>query len=157
MILTNKVDRVLFLGDLFHNRYNSEWELFASWRRKYDLIEMTIVLGNHDILPQRLFDENKINVYEDEFKEGSFLFAHHPKKLFEENQFIFCGHIHPVYCLKAKGRQSIKLSCFVFDKNQAVLPSFGVFTGGYEMKAKQHRFIYLIAENSILSANTLNP
>ena len=151
LIERNNVLRIIFLGDLFHNRYNSEWDLFAGWRWKYPWIEMIIVLGNHDILPQRLFDEAKIMVYDNEYIEREFLFAHHPKDNFTDGQYIFCGHIHPVYCLKAKGRQSIKLPCFVFDKNQAVLPSFGVFTGGYEMKTTLQRSIYLIAEKAIFA------
>jgi len=150
LILTNNVYRIIFLGDLFHNRHNAEWELFAKWRNKYHSVEMIIVLGNHDILPLRLFDENKITVYDDEYREAQFIFAHHPETKFENGMYIFCGHIHPVFCLRAKGRQSIKLPCFVFDEMQAVLPSFGVFTGGYEMKVKEGRRIFMIAKDEIL-------
>ncbi|MEO5571144.1 MAG: ligase-associated DNA damage response endonuclease PdeM [Bacteroidia bacterium] len=151
LILTNNIYRIIFLGDLFHNRLNSEWEVFAKWRNKYHSVEMIIVLGNHDILPLRLFDENKIIVYTDEFREGQFLFAHHPKTKFENDIYIFCGHIHPVFCLRAKGRQNIKLPCFVFDEMQAVLPSFGIFTGGYEMKLTEFRKIFLITDREIVS------
>src|SRR4051812_26169186 len=48
-------ERIIFLGDLFHNRLNAEWDLFASWRNSYNHIEMLIVMGNHDILPHWLF------------------------------------------------------------------------------------------------------
>ncbi|MEP7171069.1 MAG: ligase-associated DNA damage response endonuclease PdeM [Bacteroidota bacterium] len=151
LILTNNVYRIIFLGDLFHNRFNAEWKIFAKWRNKYHSVEMIIVLGNHDILPLRLFDENKIIVYTEEFREGQFLFAHHPKTKFENDIYIFCGHIHPVFCLRAKGRQNIKLPCFVFDEMQAVLPSFGVFTGGCEMKSSEFRKIFLITDREIVS------
>jgi metallophosphoesterase superfamily enzyme len=110
---------------------------------------MIIVLGNHDILPLSLFDKNKITVYDDEYREAQFLFAHHPKTKFENDIYIFCGHIHPVFWLRAKKRQSIKLPCFVFDEMQAVLPSFGVFTGGYEMKSSESRKIFLITDTKI--------
>lgn len=150
LILTNNVYRIIFLGDLFHNLYNSEWEIFAKWRNKYHSIEMIIVLGNHDILPQRLFDENKITVYADEYKEEHFLFTHHPPIRIKENTYTFCGHIHPVFCLRAKGKQSIKLPCFIFDEFQAVLPCFGIFTGGYEMKAEEKRRIFILTKNKIL-------
>ena len=150
MIFTNTVHRIIFLGDLFHNRLNAEWDLFAQWRNNYTAIEMLIVLGNHDILPKRLFEEIKIKVYDDEYFENEFVFAHHPKEKLENNQFIFCGHIHPVYCLKSKGRQRVKLPCFVRDQSQIILPSFGVFTGGYEMKSKMERKIYLVVEDKII-------
>lgn len=107
-------------------------------------------MGNHDILPLRLFDENKITVYADDYREAQFVIAHHPKSKFENDTYIFCRYIHPVFCLRAKGRQSIKLPCFVFDEMQAVLPSFGVFTGGYEIKTKDGRKIFMIANDRIL-------
>jgi len=149
LILTNNAYRIIFLGDLFHNRHNAEWELFAAWRTKYHSVEMIIVLGNHDILPQRLFDDNKISVHQDEYKIGNFVFAHHPKNIFPINTYTFCGHVHPVFCFRAKARQRLKLPCFVIDKEQAILPSFGVFTGGFELKAKADRSFIVIVENLI--------
>lgn len=151
LILSNNAYRIIFLGDLFHNRHNAEWELFAAWRNKYHSIEMIIVLGNHDILPQRLFDDNKIIVFDDEYRIGNFVFAHHPKEKFIKNTYTFCGHIHPVFCFRAKARQSLKLPCFIVDKCQAILPSFGVFTGGYEMKQISDRNIYVIGKEEIIN------
>lgn len=151
ILLNYNASRIIFLGDLFHNRHNQEWELFTQWREKHNSIEMIIVLGNHDIIPFNLFTKNKINVLDD-LKEGKFLFTHHPKINFESGTFTFCGHVHPVYCLKSKARQSLKLPCFVFDQQQAILPSFGVFTGGYEMKSQYNRKIFLITEDKIIAA-----
>jgi DNA ligase-associated metallophosphoesterase len=152
ILLSNTIHRIIFLGDLFHNRLNAEWDLFAEWRSKHHSVEMIIVLGNHDVLPQRCFDEVQIKVYDEEYIEGQFLFAHHPKESFNKHQFVFCGHIHPIYYLKSKGRSRIKLSCFVHDNYQIILPSFGVFTGGYEMKAEHGREIYLIVEDNVIAA-----
>ena len=49
--------RIIFLGDLFHNEYNSEWETFREWRAEHHYIDMIIVMGNHDILPVSLLLE----------------------------------------------------------------------------------------------------
>ena len=148
LILHNDAERIILLGDLFHNIYNAEWEIFAEWRRKFHSIEIIIVLGNHDILPYPLFEEINITV-EDYWKEESFLFLHHPVNHPEEN-YVFCGHVHPVYCLRSKIHQSIKLPCFIVDESQTILPSFGVFTGGYEMQKESGRKIYIIAQDEIL-------
>lgn len=147
LILHNDAERIILLGDLFHNVYNAEWELFANWRRKFHSIEIIIVLGNHDILPYDLFQEINITV-EDYWQEDNFIFLHHPMEHPEEN-YVFCGHIHPVYCLRSR-MQSIKLPCFTVDNNQTILPSFGVFTGGYEMKKVKGRSIFVIAENEVI-------
>jgi DNA ligase-associated metallophosphoesterase len=142
--------RIIFLGDLFHNRVNTEWDIFRKWRMNYSSVEMINILGNHDILPKIFFDEIGITIYKNFFREEDFLFAHHPDKFFEKNTFTFCGHIHPVYFLRSKGRQAIKLSCFVIQESQGILPSFGVFTGGYEIKAEEYKRIFLIVENTIV-------
>jgi DNA ligase-associated metallophosphoesterase len=150
IISTNIVSRIIFLGDLFHNRLNKEWETFREWRNQYSSLEMINVMGNHDILPRELFDENKINVYNKSYREKDFLFVHHPQKEFEENTFAFCGHVHPVFVLKAKGQQSIKLPCYIIEEKQAVLPSFGVFTGGYEVKMHENRKIFLVTKSEVV-------
>jgi len=150
MLVSHDVKQIIFLGDLFHNRYNEEWEWFAEWRMRCDTVEMAIVLGNHDILPLALFETCDITVFHGSFRIGNFLFTHHPQEKIEEGLFVFCGHIHPVHYLHARGRQQVKLPCFVRDEHQMILPSFGVFTGGYEMRGIAGRKIYLIAEKKIL-------
>ena len=143
MLDQNDVERVIFLGDLFHNRYNKEWDRFVSWRQQYQEVKMLLLIGNHDILPADLFMQANVQLH-DHLEEGSFLFYHHPVEAFAANQFIFCGHVHPVYCLRSTGRQHMKLPCFVLDQHQMILPSFGVFTGGYEMDAMVRRKIYVV-------------
>lgn len=140
--------RLLFLGDLFHHTYNVEWEYFTTWRNSYPTIEMLVVLGNHDILPQEMYDKCNICVH-DLFQEETFLFAHHPVKVSGEDAFRFCGHVHPVHSLTSRAKQSLRLPCFVLEPYQMILPSFGVFTGGYNMRIVPERKMYVIAESRI--------
>ncbi|MEO5905252.1 MAG: ligase-associated DNA damage response endonuclease PdeM [Saprospiraceae bacterium] len=149
MILPNDVERIIFLGDLFHHTYNDEWIHLAEWRKKYSSVEIQLVLGNHDILPPHLFSETNMQIH-DHLHEDQFLFTHHPGGSPYPDTFVFSGHIHPVYCLRSKARQSIRLPCFIIDPLQAILPSFGVFTGGFEMEKIPGRGIYVIAENKIV-------
>lgn len=143
--------RIVFLGDLFHSKHNNEWELFAEWRLQYPTIEMLIVLGNHDVLPQRLFDENNIRVYQDDYIEEDFVFTHHPKTQYNGNGFVFAGHVHPVFRLQAKARQAFRLPCFVYEPHQMILPSFGVFTGGHEISYMPVENIFVVAEERVFS------
>ncbi|GGC13685.1 ligase-associated DNA damage response endonuclease PdeM [Dyadobacter sediminis] len=141
--------RIIFLGDLFHSKYNSEWETFRAWRAGHHYIEMIIVIGNHDILPVSLFLESDMQVYMEDFEEDGFIFTHHPKTELRSDRFVFAGHVHPVFTSYGKGRQSVRLPCFVIDKNQAILPSFGVFTGGYPVNIINGRKIYITTETTI--------
>lgn len=146
-----KASRIIFLGDLFHNTYNAEWEMFSAWRAKYHFIEMLIVIGNHDVLPVSLFLESNIDVYKNDFEEDHFIFTHHPKVEPDPSKFVFAGHVHPVFTSYGKGRQSFRLPCFVVDKCQAILPSFGVFTGGFGVDLIAGRKIYMLTEQRVFA------
>lgn len=143
--------RIIFLGDLFHSKYNSEWETFRAWRAQHFYIEMIIVIGNHDVLPVTMFLEADLEVHINDFQEGEFIFTHHPKVDPADDHFVFAGHVHPVFTTYGRGRQSLRLPCFVIDKNQAILPSFGVFTGGFQMNLAENRKIYITTEVKVFS------
>lgn len=142
-------DRIIFLGDFFHHVYNHEWTKFAEWRRQYPDIQMIVVLGNHDILPDTLFRDIEIGL-QDFFIDVPFLFTHHPDEQHEDTLYRFCGHLHPVFCIRSKAKQSLRFPCFVFDAHQGILPSFGVFTGGFEMEARRGRKIFGVVEGKIM-------
>ncbi|WP_221394546.1 ligase-associated DNA damage response endonuclease PdeM [Dyadobacter sp. NIV53] len=151
LVQNTGASRIIFLGDLFHSKYNSEWETFTAWRNQHHYIDMIIVIGNHDILPVNMFLEADLQVFENDFEEDGFIFTHHPKTEFDHSKFIFAGHIHPVFTSYGKGRQSVRLPCFVIDKNQAIVPSFGVFTGGFPMDLADNRKIYVTTETKVFS------
>ncbi|CAG5007645.1 hypothetical protein DYBT9275_04094 [Dyadobacter sp. CECT 9275] len=141
--------RIIFLGDLFHSQYNSEWDTFRLWRAEHHYIEMIIVVGNHDILPLSMFLETDLQVYKSDYEEDNFVFTHHPKLEPDPGKFVFAGHVHPVFKTYGKGRQSLRLPCFVVDPHQAIVPSFGVFTGGFGVEMTAERQIYLLTEHKI--------
>jgi DNA ligase-associated metallophosphoesterase len=148
LIEKTQAEEILFLGDLFHHRHNREWDVFGQWRKKNESVGMSIVTGNHDRWSQHFFGENSMSAFE-ELVLDDFLFCHHPRVEDEFNLFVFCGHVHPVYCLRSAAKQAIKLPCFVKDGHQMVLPSFGVFTGGYEMEMQVGRKIFVVVEDGI--------
>lgn len=151
LVETKNPERIIFLGDLFHSKYNSEWETFSDWRKKYHHIGMVIVLGNHDVLPVSLFLENNLEVFKNDFEEEGFVFTHHPKVEPDPDRFVFAGHIHPVFTTHGKGRQRFRLPCFVVDQYQAILPSFGVFTGGFGVDLAAGRSIYMLTEEKVFA------
>lgn len=150
MLESYDAERIIFLGDLFHSSYNEEWELFASWRRSYADIEMLIVLGNHDILPGWLFWESNIRVFTDEYLEDGFVFTHRPAEEERMGQFVFAGHVHPVFLLKGKGRQALRLPCFMMTRGQMILPCFGTFTGGYEINHLKYDHVFVVSGREVL-------
>ena len=51
-----EVERLLFLGDLFHSFQNNEWHLFTAWV-KQQKASMILVEGNHDVIPASQFEQ----------------------------------------------------------------------------------------------------
>ena len=149
LILQNQPEHIVFLGDLFHNRYNKEWDRFEEWRNRHRSIEMLLLIGNHDILPADLFRKADINLA-DHWEDGQFLLYHHPIENYTGPAYIISGHVHPVYCLRSSGRQYIKLPCFIVDQGQMILPSCDVFTGGYEMDKVKGREIFVVAGEKVI-------
>lgn len=149
--LVNRVqpDRLLILGDLFHSDINREWFQFEEWRNKYDQLDITLIIGNHDTLHASFYSATNLKIYND-LIEGDFRFIHHPKdSTMSEKKYNFSGHIHPAIKLKGKGRQSLKLPCFYQKKQQLILPAFGEFTGLHILPEKEAAHVYPIAGNRV--------
>ena len=115
---------VLFLGDLFHSSYNSEWDEWIDFFNN-SKIRFTLILGNHD---QIQFNIDNLNILNKLTKEP-FYFTHIPTS--KSSNFNISGHIHPAFIIRGKAKQTIKLPCYYLSHNQLILPSFGQFTGSH--------------------------
>lgn len=142
--------QIIYLGDLFHSDYNLEWDDFAIIRDTFPSIDQRLIMGNHDVLHQEFYHLHELECM-DSLEIGPFLFTHEPKE--NTSLYNIHGHIHPGAKLRGKGRQSIKLSCFYFGENLAILPAFGSFTGLATCKIKSNDRVFVILEDEILPVN----
>lgn len=143
-------NELVFLGDLFHSDYNKEWESFQMISDTFYDLQMTLVLGNHDILEQEYYHRANLRILET-LELGPFIFSHEP--LIDPILYNIYGHIHPAVRMQGKGKQSMKLPCFYFGEYHAIMPAFGAFTGTMIIPIKKDDQVYLIANNKILKAN----
>ena len=84
---------------------------------------------------------------------GPFLMLHHPltgKALENPEGYVFCGHIHPGVNMMGRGRQSITLPCFAFGERQAILPSFGKFTGKVAVRSLKTDRVFAVLKDKVL-------
>lgn len=139
-------EKIIFLGDLFHSKINTEWNLFAFWVHKIRT-EVILVEGNHDIIDKQNYTDLNIKMHPQLIIDG-FSLTHHPMQT--EGFFNFCGHIHPGIQLRDVGRQSLKLPCFFRKESQLILPAFGEFTGNYFMKPGENDRVYAIANEEVI-------
>jgi uncharacterized protein len=153
LINQHQPETICFLGDLFHSDMNNDWNDFAQWRRQHPQVAMQLIIGNHDIIKEQHYHDVDVSTHS-ELQWGPFLMLHHPQGLIQlqqHNHYVFCGHIHPGVKLVGKGRQSVTLPCFTFGSRQAILPSFGKFTGKVALYHPVNDKVFGILERKVFA------
>jgi len=120
--------RVIALGDSFHDREahgrlsTRDRDTFAALQTRRDWIW---IVGNHDPeLPADLGGAVAKDV-----AIGPLVFRHEPTGAVGE----IAGHLHPKARVSTRGR-SVERRCFASDGMRAVMPSFGAYTGGLNIR-----------------------
>ena len=148
ILLNHDVRRVIILGDLFHSHYNDSWLDFKHFIAQFSSIQFILVMGNHDILDAQEYQASNLEIVPEGLMEADFIFTHHP--YIHEKAYNLCGHIHPAVRLRGGSKQSVTLPCFMFSGNQAILPSFGTFTGSARIEPKKEDAVYAIADSEVI-------
>ncbi len=142
-IARHRPAQLVFLGDFLHGPLAQQAPLLDplhAWRAMHHGIAMTLVRGNHDDRagdPPTTLD---IDVVDEPHCIGPFACCHIPQQ--HASHFVLAGHVHPVCRLFGRGRESMRLPCFVGDAGAAILPAFGEFTGGYMVEPQAGRRLY---------------
>mgnify|MGYP006183229857 CR=1 FL=1 len=141
--------KIIFLGDLFHSTLNNEWHYFDNWVQSISQ-KIILIEGNHDIVAKQFYENLHVEVLE-RLQIDDFLLTHHPVET--DNQFNFCGHIHPRVVLSGHGKQYLKIPCYFRKPNQLILPAFGEFTGNYTLKPTVNDKVYVLTPNEVIEVN----
>lgn len=145
-----KPDRILYLGDLFHSDKNSEWTSFNTWRSKYPEIVMNLSIGNHDFHSVDEYESIGL-ICSHSIDIDPFLLLHDSTNIKTEDKiYTISGHVHPSIKLFGKGRQSVRVPCFYFGEDHALLPAFGSFTGTHTIKPKVSDLVFGIINDQII-------
>lgn len=139
-------ETVYFLGDLFHSKLNEEWKDFEKWV-EYSKTEISLISGNHDIIPKYLYEDLGVKVLDELLLDGFYL-THHPTEM--EGVFNFSGHIHPGIRMKGIGKQFVRLPCFYKTLNSLILPAFGNFTGKHILTPTEKDEVFVIVEDEVI-------
>ncbi len=144
---------VIFLGDMFHSSFNSEWHLLESWMQDQPEVRFTLIRGNHDILPESLYENSILQIQEDKTIIYPFLLTHYPTEsgCADGPLYRLCGHIHPAVKLRGMGKQQLTLPCFYFGLHCGILPAFGKFTGFYKIMPKAGERVFGVLPEKVLA------
>jgi len=143
-------EQVIFLGDLLHgpgSRASGTLNALRAWRERNNALEMTLIRGNHDKRAGDPPADLRIDVVTEPLLMGPFALQHEPHA--HPHHHVLAGHVHPVYRLRGKGRQSLRLPCFQIGGRISLLPAFGAFTGGQAVQQDNDRRIYVIGDHEV--------
>lgn len=134
---------LFFLGDLLHAKAAHNPDLLAQlaqWRQLHAGVRMVLIRGNHDSKAGDPPAHLNIDVVEEPHMLGGFALCHHPQAV--AGAIALAGHDHPAVVLQGKGKSRVRLPCFHLQSDLLVLPSFGAFTGGYNVDPKAAQAVY---------------
>jgi DNA ligase-associated metallophosphoesterase len=121
---------VVALGDNFHDRKGpgrvspSDRGVLTALQRRRDWIWIT---GNHDPEPAHGIG----GVFAEMFALGGLVFRHIPSP--EACDGEIAGHLHPLARVGGRGRV-VSRRCFASDERRLVMPAFGAYTGGLNVR-----------------------
>ena len=124
--------RVVALGDSFHDRRGAarlNGDVAERIRALSDQVDWIWIHGNHDPKPpQQLGGRGAV-----EIAIGPLVFRHdaHADRPAEGGEVI--GHYHPVASVSTRGR-SFRRRCFAIGRDRMLLPAFGAYAGGLNVR-----------------------
>jgi len=135
LMLTTGARRLIILGDFLHaplapgSRDALDLE---SWARGLEPAMIHVVAGNHDAGAREPWCD-RLHWWERELLDPPFRFIHNADHVGPDARPLFAlsGHVHPVVRLRNLPKRAPRIPVFWQRAAGLVLPSFGLFTGGY--------------------------
>lgn len=122
--------RVICLGDSFHDE-DAAGRLADDDRATLQAMtratEWVWIAGNHDPAPPSGID----GLTAAELRAGGLVFRHEAQEGASPGEVS--GHYHPKATVAARGRR-VTGRCFVADGRRLILPAFGAYTGGLDVR-----------------------
>ncbi|NNE24344.1 MAG: ligase-associated DNA damage response endonuclease PdeM [Rhizobiales bacterium] len=144
VLATYKPDRLISLGDSFHDQRAPDRlaaDDLAAIRRLSDEMDVTWITGNHDpALPQTLG-----GAVMDEVALGAVTLRHIPQPCAQDE---IAGHLHPTGIVIQRGRR-LRRKCFASDGTRLIMPAFGAYTGGLNVKSAAFGGLFAAAKFSV--------
>lgn len=126
VINTTQPQRLMFLGDSFHDKAARERiddDDLAVLRSITSQVETVWITGNHDPAPPGDVGGTVTN----HAALGPLTLRHEQKPL-ADNEFEVSGHLHPAAAVVSRGHR-VRCRCFIGDQRRLILPAFGSYTG----------------------------
>ncbi|MFK8052092.1 MAG: ligase-associated DNA damage response endonuclease PdeM [Woeseiaceae bacterium] len=148
--------RLVVLGDLMHappvpaDRWPAR---LSAWLAEHPALTVEIVAGNHDrvdpvLLPDGL--STRLVWHPDVLFMPPFVLAHEPTS--NKHGYVIAGHIHPTRVLSG-GADRVRSPAFWWRRDYAVLPAFGSFTGGHNIRPARDDRVFVTGPGAVIEVS----
>lgn len=151
-LAATQAEHLVVLGDFVHSaairKSLSTMAVIRDWRARHGRLRITLIRGNHD---QHAGDPEPglaIDVVPEPWALGPFECRHEPGGA--TGRFWLAGHVHPVFTLKSRAGDKLRLTGFALGEHGCVLPAFGAFTGGHAYDLAPDDACFVIAQDQVL-------
>lgn len=137
-------ETLLILGDLMHAAPSGTepWlAALSAFKRERAPMRCQIIAGNHDRHRKNVLSDWEWLI--DSCEIGPFRFTHEPST--KPGFYSFAGHVHPCVVLRM-GAGNLRLPAYCFAENQALIPSFGSFTGGFKVNEREYQRVFVVSD-----------
>lgn len=158
LLATYPTRKLIFLGDFLHAPESHAPATLAAlqeWRGQYPELQITLIRGNHDRRAGDPPPELGINVVPEPLVLPPFALQHEPDP--HPHLHVLAGHVHPTYRLYGKGRQRLRLACFLMGARVSLLPAFGAFTGGMDIEPASGSRVYVVGDEAVWAVTPQEP
>ncbi|MFC0407581.1 ligase-associated DNA damage response endonuclease PdeM [Roseomonas elaeocarpi] len=125
--------RLILLGDSFHDAEGSARMPvpdLAALRHVLDGLEVIWVLGNHDPAPPEGLPGENCDI----LRDGPLTFRHEAEAGWPKpGRAELSGHFHPKATMATRAG-GVTRPCFATDARRVILPAFGAYTGGLDVR-----------------------
>lgn len=154
LVTTTHARRLIILGDFVHAPLapgSSDATSLESWARSLEPAHIHVVAGNHDT-GARPGGRTALHWWEPELLDPPFRFIHNCDHVDAHAQPLFAlsGHVHPVVRLRGLPKRAPRIPVFWQRSGGLVLPSFGLFTGGYAVKPQAGERIFAVGPTGVV-------
>jgi DNA ligase-associated metallophosphoesterase len=127
---STRAARIVFLGDAFHDGA-AEGRLEEGDRERLSRLgeerQLVWIVGNHDAEGPKALPGEVI----DDLAYGALVLRHEPAQRPAPGEVA--GHLHPCARVVGKGG-SVRRRCFITDGERLILPAFGAYAGGLNVR-----------------------
>ena len=128
-----------------HDRWPLE---LAHWLTQHD-VAFCVVAGNHDRISEQQLPSalvGRVEWHAAHLDIGPFRLCHEPEP--DPNRYVLAGHLHPTRRIVTQGDR-LRAPAFWFRRQYGVLPAFGSFTGGMNIKPARDDRVFIAGPGAV--------